>query len=195
MTDEQLLQDIAEAEKSGAVSEHNKFTAVLISKYMPLIKAKAGCFRSSCVETDDLVSEGFLGLLSAIRSYNPEKGVFSAFASACITNKMKTAIAKGSANSLLVTSVDDAFLEEISDSTPGAEDLIILKERNDEIMQQVDELLSEKEREVFYLYLSAYSYSQIASKLNISPKSVDNAITRAKSKLRSCFKNLKNTEQ
>lgn len=192
MTDEQLLQDIAIAEENGALSEHNKYTAALISKYMPLIKAKACCFRSSCVETDDLVSEGFLGLLSAIRSYNPEKGVFSAFAAACISNKMKTAIAKGSANSLLVTSVDDAFLEEISDNTPGAEDLIILKEQNDEMMRQVDKLLSEKEREVFYLYLSAYSYNQIAEKLNITPKSVDNAITRAKTKLRNCFKN---TEQ
>lgn len=190
MTDEQLLLDAAKAEQDGVTSEHNKYTALLIYRYMPLIKAKARCFKNPCVENDDLISEGFLGLLSAIRSYNPEKGSFAAFASACISNKMKSAVAKGSANSLLVTPLEESFLEEISDGNPGTEDLIILKEQNNELLKQVDKLLSEREREVFYLYISAYSYGQIAEKLGISAKSVDNAITRAKAKLRNCLKDM-----
>ena len=188
MTDEQLLHEAADAEKNGAVSQHNKYTALLISRYMPLIKAKASAFKSSQVETDDLISEGFLGLLSAIRSYDSKKGTFSAFASTCIANKMKTAVAKGSANPLPALSLDDSNIEEISDGNPGTEDLIILKEQNSEMMKQVEQLLSEREREVFYLYLSAYSYNQIAEKLDITAKAVDNAITRAKSKLRDYFK-------
>lgn len=190
MTDEQLLLDAAKAEEEGVTSEHNRYTALLIRRYMPMIKAKAHCFKYSRVESDDLVSEGFLGLLSAIRSYNPEKGSFAAFASACISNKMRSAAAKSSANSLLSTPLDESFLEEISDGNPATEDLIILKEQNNEMLKQVDELLSEREREVFYLYISAYSYTQIAEKLGISPKAVDNAITRAKAKLRNCFKDM-----
>ncbi len=189
MTDEQLLLDAAKAEEEGVTSEHNQYTALLIRRYMPMIKAKAYCFKNSCVECDDLVSEGFLGLLSAIRSYNPEKGSFAAFASACISNKMRSA-AKSSANSLLSMPLDESFLEEISDGNPATEDLIILKEQNNEMLKQVDELLSEREREVFYLYISAYSYTQIAEKLGISTKAVDNAITRAKAKLRNCFKDM-----
>ena len=188
MTDEQLILDAAKAEQAGVTSEHNKYTALLINKYMPMIKAKASCFRNSCVENDDLISEGFLGLLSAIRSYDPQKGSFAAFASACISNKMKSAVAKSSANSLLVTPLDDSYLDELSDGNPATEDLVILKEQNNEMLKQVDELLSDREREVFYLYISAYSYSQIAEKLGISAKAVDNAITRAKAKLRNCFK-------
>ena len=103
---------------------------------------------------------------------------------------MKSAVAKGSANSLLVTPLDESFLDEISDGNPATEDLVILKEQNNEMLKQVDELLSEREREVFYLYISAYSYTQIAGTLGISAKSVDNAITRAKAKLRNCFKDL-----
>lgn len=190
MTDEQLLLDVAKAEQEGVTSEHNQYTSLLIRRYMPMIKAKASCFKNSRVESDDLVSEGFLGLLSAIRSYNPEKGSFAAFASACISNKMRSAAAKGSANSLLATPLDESYLEEISDGNPATEDLIILKEQNNEMLKQVDELLSEREREVFYLYISAYSYTQIAEKLGISAKSVDNAITRAKAKLRNCFKDM-----
>lgn len=188
MTDEQLLLEAADAERHGAAYQHNKYTAQLISKYMPLIKAKASAFKNSQVEADDLISEGFLGLLSAIRSYDQKKGTFSAFASACIANKMKTAVAKSSANPLPAVSLDDSNIEEISDGNPGTEDLIILKEQNTEMMKQVEQLLSEREREVFYLYLSAYSYSQIAEKLGITAKAVDNAITRAKSKLRDYFK-------
>ena len=195
MTDEQLLFETADAERNGEVSQHNKYMALLISRYMPLIKAKASAFKNNQVEAEDLISEGFLGLLSAIRSYDPKKGTFSAFASACISNKMKTAVAKSSANPLPALSLDDSNIEEISDGNPGTEDLIILKEQNSEMMKQVEQLLSEREREVFYLYLSAYSYNQIAEKLGITAKAVDNAITRAKSKLRDCFKETEQTEQ
>ena len=188
MTDEQLLLKAADTDKTGTAAQHNKYTALLISRYMPLIKAKASSFKNSHVETDDLVSEGFLGLLGAIRSYDPEKGAFAAFASICISNKMKTAVAKGSANPIPALSLDDSNIEEISDGNPGTEDLIILKEQNSEMMKQVEQLLSEREREAFYLYLSAYSYNQIAEKLGITSKAVDNAITRAKSKLRDYFK-------
>ncbi len=186
MTDEQLLMDAADAEKRGVSSEKNQYTALLIAKYIPLIKAKARCFKSTRVENDDLVSEGFLGLLNAIRNYNPIKGSFAAFASTCISNKMKSAVAK-SPNSMIEMPFDESVLEELSDQNPAAEDIIILKEENNEMLKQVDEVLSPKEKEVFYLYLSAYSYNQIAEKLGISVKSVDNAITRAKAKLRNCF--------
>ena len=195
MTDEQLLHKAADAEKNGDASRHNKYTAQLIARYMPMIKAKASAFKNSQVETDDLISEGFLGLLGAVRSYNPEKGTFAAFASTCIINKMKTAVAKGSANPLPALSLDDSTIEEISDGNPGTEDLIILKEQNSEMMKRVEQLLSEREREVFYLYLSAYSYNQIAEKLGITAKAVDNAITRAKSKLRDYFKETEQAEQ
>ncbi len=191
MTDEQLLANAASAEKQQLTAEKNKYTSMLISKYIPLIKARAQKFSSKYVERDDLISEGFLGLLNAIRSYNSQKGSFAAFASVCINNKMRTAVSKSS-DIPFTMSLDESIIEDITDNNPYTEDLIILKEQNNEMMKRVETLLSPREREVFYLYLSAYSYSQIADKLNISVKSVDNAITRAKSKLRDCFKN---TEQ
>lgn len=192
MTDEQLFANAA-ADKYGVMSDRNKYTALLISKYIPLIKSKAYSFKSKNVETEDLISEGFLGLLSAIRSYNPEKGSFSAFASVCIMNKMRSAVAKSS-DGLQKMSSEDFPIEEISDGNLNTEDLIILKEQNNEVIKQMETLLSPLEREAFYLYLSAYSYNQIAERLNISAKSADNAITRAKSKLRGCFKD-KDSEQ
>ncbi|MDE7281169.1 MAG: sigma-70 family RNA polymerase sigma factor [Ruminiclostridium sp.] len=194
MTDEQLLANAANAEKSGSITEKNKYTALLITKYMAMIKNRARRFNNKYVEYEDLVSEGFLGLLNAIRSYDPNKGSFAALVSACVNNKMRSAITK-SFDSHLKMSLDEALIEDISDNNPYTEDLIILKEQNNEMLKQVGELLSPREKEAFYLYLSAYSYNQIAEKLGISVKSVDNAISRAKTKLRDCFNNNNNTEQ
>lgn len=182
MSDEQKEKQIGGIEDSAA----------LISKFVPFIKAKAHRMKNNCIEADDLVSEGFLGLLSAIRSYSPEKGSFNAFASVCIINKMKNAVA-GTSKKEAIVKADDFDFSEIADEAALTEDLVIMKEHNNEIYGQIESILSGLEREVFFLYLSAYSYNQIAEKLGVSAKSVDNAITRAKSKLRDYFKNY--TEQ
>ena len=179
MTDEQLLLGAQNAEKQGNSAEHKKYTAMLIARYIPLIKARAAYFKSSSVERDDLISEGFLGLLGAIRSYDAEKGTFAAFASTCISNKMKTAVSKNGGNYPERVSMDEAKLEEIGDESPSAEELLIEK--------MTESLLSKREKDVFMLYLSAYSYAQIAEKLGISAKAVDNALSRAKAKLRSAM--------
>ena len=187
MTDEQLLLGAQNAEKQGDSAEHKKYAAMLIARYIPLIKARAAYFKSSSVERDDLISEGFLGLLGAIRSYDAEKGTFAAFASTCISNKMKTAVSKNGGNYPERVSMDEAKLEEIGDESPSAEELLIQKEQYDEIEKMTESLLSKREKDVFMLYLSAYSYAQIAEKLGISAKAVDNALSRAKAKLRSAM--------
>lgn len=177
MTDEQLI-----------ISADENSQAALIERYVPVIKAKAGLLKNKYIDTDDLVSEGFLGLLNAIRCYNVSKGTFSAFARTCIVNKMKNAVM-----SAITATKNSADLSEnfdfgsIEDTNIGTEELIILRERNGELLKKIENELSSREKEVFYLYLSAYSYAQIAKKLNISVKSVDNAIARAKSKLRNLF--------
>ncbi|MCL2633179.1 MAG: sigma-70 family RNA polymerase sigma factor [Oscillospiraceae bacterium] len=157
----------------------------LISQYMPIVKIIANKIKqksSDTVDTDDLVSEGILGLLSAIRTYNEEKGSFQAYANACITNKIRTA-AFGRKNSRLssneefdVTQTPDKLL---------TEEFIIEKESESEIAVWLSETLSETELRVFTLYLNSYSYTAIAEKLSISVKSVDNALSRARGKLRS----------
>ncbi len=179
--DEQLLQSIAE---SADNRERNEKTSELISRYIRIIRIKANKMHSNTVEADDLVSEGFIGLLSAIRNYSPEKGKFSAFANTCINNRMKTAVMK-SDNRLVLT--EDFDFDEIEDDNVSTEDLVIRKEQNSEISEKLDKLLSKREKEVLSLYIGACSYEEIAAKLNISVKSVDNALSRARKKLRAGF--------
>lgn len=176
MTDEELLKNGADDESTGQ----------LISRYMPAVRKKASLMRNARVENDDLISEGFIGLLNAIRSYNPEKGSFSAFANTCIANSMKNILVKSSSAGQKMP--EDFDFEEIEDKAASTEDLIIRREQKNEISGYISKLLSKREQQVFYLYLSSFSYGQISAKLGITPKAVDNAISRSKAKLRCYFK-------
>lgn len=179
MNDEELVLSKDEASKSA-----------LIARYVPLVKSRAASMKTRYIDADDLVSEGFLGLLNAIRSYNETKGSFAAFAKVCVVNKMKNAVISSVGAAKGTTELDDQFsFDEIEDTKLGTEELVILREQNDEIIKRIDSLLSAHEKEAFNLYLDSYSYAQISKKLGVSVKSVDNAIARAKHKLRNYFIN------
>jgi len=79
--EEQRLIDAmfaGDADAANALIEHNlRLVAHIAKKY-----AQDG------VEQDDLVSIGTLGLIKAIRTFRPEAGKLTAYASRCIENEM-----------------------------------------------------------------------------------------------------------
>ena len=60
---------------------------------------------------------------------------------------------------------------------------MISKENMLELRAQIKKNLSSLELEILKHYLAGKNYTQIASDLNLNKKSVDNALTRIKSKL------------
>lgn len=162
----------------------------LIRRYMRLISIKASKMTTkSNMEFDDLVSEGLLGLLNAIRCFDAEKsssdGGFRAFADICITNRMKTAVVGVKNNVNLDYNYD---FNQIEDEQISTEDFIIDREQNSELFAKLSNVLTETEFSVLQLYLKKYSYSKIAEKIGITEKSVDNALQRSRVKLRNYFK-------
>jgi len=154
---------------------------------MRLVKIKARkaikvCRRND-IDVDDLISEGFLGLLSAIRTFDESKGSFDTYANVCISNKIKNVVFAGN----IPVSDNDFDITQVADKQLLTEEIIIEKESADEISSQLYRTLSQLEMKVFTLYLDSYSYSAIAQKLSISIKTVDNALSRARSKLRKVY--------
>lgn len=183
LTDEQLLAKCREdADLYGSL------TYELISRYIELVKIKARKIgrsnRVGAVDADDLVSEGFLGLLSAIRTFNEEKGTFSSYANICVGNKIKTAAFSFGGRNV----ADGEFDVSQTPDKRLTEEFILEKESESEIASRLSETLTELELRVFSLYLNSYSYRAIASRLSISEKSVDNALSRARGKLRKIYK-------
>ena len=176
VSDEDLVGIIREQPDPMQSSE----MALLISRYSPVIRIKAAKLRTKDVESEDLCQEGYLALFDALRAFDRDKGSFSAFAGTCITNRMKNAVLKARGR---LEKDDDFDLAQIPDAGSSADDYIITKEDN-EVVEHLLSFLSQKEYSVMKLFLDGYSYKQIAEKLDITQKSADNALSRARKKLK-----------
>ncbi len=168
----------------------------LIENYSRLVRVCARPYFLTGGDGEDLIQEGMLGLISAVRQYDPEKAAsFKTFAEHCIRNRLYTAIK--SASRLKHTPLNDSISFEspqfdesqarVSCYLRDPEELLIAREHFDELTEHISGSLSNLESEVLELYLSGLSYSDIAKKLNKSPKSVDNAVQRIRKKLAQCL--------
>ena len=171
----------------------------LVQKYSSLVKACARPYFLAGGDSEDLIQEGMFGLISAIREFRPDGGAsFRAFCELCIRRRLYTAIRSASTRKNI--SLDDCLslqsphfdenqaqaVNALCDAFKrGPEDLIIEKEGSDELLSSFLTCLSKLEAEVLGLYLKGLSYREIASRLNTSEKSVDNAVQRIRRKLAS----------
>lgn len=180
MNDEQLA---AEAKVSSAALE------ALVLRHTRLVRSCARPLFLSGGDHEDLVQEGMIGLLSAIRSFEPQKGAsFQAYAAICIRSRMISAIraAASQKHAPLNESIPYhslSFASVIGESPESdPEERLLLRERFDEFMQSLQQQLSATERRVLSLYLEGLSYSEISQRLGKPSKSVDNAIRRIRAK-------------
>ena len=174
-TDEELAA-MAKTDKSACNS--------LVIRYLKVIFIKAEIISTPDIDAEDLRQEGLMGLLKAIASFDMGRGFkFSTFAEVCITNKMRSYAARARKCSVPCESLDGISADSLSEEeTP--ESIYINKEFYSELWYAVDNIPSDAERQIFYCHIHGLSYAQTAEKLGISAKSVDNAMQRARRKLK-----------
>ncbi len=161
----------------------------LVSRYMKTVFALAAKYASSA-DYDDLVSDGMLGLLSAIRTYDPSRGEFAAYAAVCIDNRMRSAVRRYNAwaEHISDSSPSSEELERVPDPSPTPEDLVIRHEDDRLFFENIKRILSTMELRCIECVIMGLSYEEIASRLGTDKKAVDNALSRARTKLRRCYK-------
>lgn len=178
MSDEELVLAVQNGDNS-AFEE-------LYKKYKPIILSVARKFFLCGGETEDLVQEGMYGLYSAVIKFKPGKNGFSAFASACIHNRIIDVIKKSNGakysalnNFLPIFEIGEfAYYE-------SPEDKMIGEEAKTEFLDKMRDVLSPLEHKAIQMYIDGMSMSEISRSLGKNIKSVDNAINRAKNKLQS----------
>ena len=145
-------------------------------------------------ENDDLIQEGMIGLFKAVRDYQTEQVTsFYSFAKLCITRQMYSAIeaSKRKKHSPLNSYI--SFYEQGEDQSTlldkmeagdqsNPEELLVGRERAQILEAKLEENLSDLENRVLYLHLLGTDYKTIARLLDKSPKTIDNALQRIKSK-------------
>ena len=165
--------------------------AQLIATVTPIAKAKASGFASARVSGDDLVQEGMLGFLDAVKTYDASKGSpFRAYAEVCINNRIVSAVRTSFNNKNAALSNAVAYEpEKVDEADSGADPANIVSEKEDSehLRNVLSKGLSDFEKQVVDLRLMDMSYSEMAEKLCCSEKAIDNALQRIRKKMRVLF--------
>jgi RNA polymerase sporulation-specific sigma factor len=189
LSDEQLVR-LAQADDQEALE-------FLIRKYMGVVKGKKHSYFIMGAEDDDVVQEGTIGLLKAIRGFHfNREASFASFAELCINRQILSAIkaANRKKHAPLNTSISlhqpietdsNQSLEDIISSGDiiDPEAMVILEELIDHINRNEDKLFSPLELKVWSHYMQGKSYASIGLELGKSSKAIYNAMERAKKKI------------
>jgi len=168
----------------------------ILSRYRGLVEARARMFFLSGAEHEDVVQEGMIGLYKAIRDFQSGRFVrFRAFAEMCVTRQIISAVKSASRRKHLPLNRyvpihrpwddESACLgDQLTDDRAGDPSAAIGNSRLTEYFERYGTTeLSELENHVIQCRLEGKSYQQVAQELKCRPKSVDNALQRAKRKI------------
>lgn len=180
LTDEQLVELCR--------NDNDLAWSVILERYTAVARKKAGLIGGCALESDDLVQEGLIGLFSAVHSFDSKKKVsFSTYANVCIRNSILNAVNSSNSRKNLLSSNFEEDENDFVDTSMTPEELAISKNEIEFMQSLILKILSEKERQVFLLFLSGESYGAIAEKLDMTTKGVDGALQRARLKLRNAL--------
>lgn len=161
----------------AAIGDQEAFAAVM-RRMTPLIHAQIRSCRTDGTEDEDLAQEALMGLLAAVRSYRPDGGAtFTTYATACIRRRLLSAVRRSAPPSL-------PLQEDMDLPDPNGDPALRVQEQ-DELTERLSHLrqrLTPLEYSVLLLRLSNCSYEEIARRLSVSKKAVDNAVQRLRRK-------------
>ena len=179
----------------------------LLHRYEPLVRHTVRRLQPSCrADSDDIAQEAWLGLLAAIRAWQPGTRTFPALAVRCVHNKTANALSTACARKHQVLSSAlslDRPLAETAAPTPAVTEEAWNQSTFGELVpaphadpasavlvrEQLDAVraawltLSAKERAVLAGVLGGRSYRQLAAELACTVKAIDGALRRARRKL------------
>ena len=176
----------------------------LLRRYKELARHKANMYYMVGADEDDVLQEGMIGLLKAVRQFDPEKDAsFRTFAGICVTTQIISAIrtTQREKHKALNTSVSlDTSIGQKQESASGEapmkledtlmaspadspEQMLVVQDIMEYILHNDDKVFSEYELQVLTERMQGKSAEQIAELLGRTKKSVDNCLHRARKKI------------
>jgi RNA polymerase sporulation-specific sigma factor len=172
----------------------------LIRRYTGFVRLKSSSYFLAGGDSEDLIQEGLIGLYKAVRDFRSDKETsFRSFAELCITRQIITAIKTATRfkhaplNTYVSFSQTPAGQESEGDCTlgdalpgPSVDEPSIMVISTEELQSLVFCLgtgLSQLEADALRLYLEGSSYEEMAERLEVDTKTIDNALQRVKRKI------------
>ncbi len=190
-SDEELIMLLRDGE--------DEVTDYIMEKYKNLVRSMAGSMYILGADRDDLIQEGMIGLFKAVRNYDCGRDAsFFTFAELCINRQMYSAIqAAGRMKHIPLNSYislygggegteedEENMMGLFADNGQDPEALVIDQDNVKRLEEQIEKELSGFEKQVFDLHLIGMGYKQIARVLGRDEKSTDNALQRARGKIK-----------
>lgn len=183
-----IYEDNEEAKEAFYKRYENRIN-IISKKYYNYVKTCG-------LDLNDLIQEGMMGLTEAINSYKDHKDAkFTTFANICIERKILSLVrtCTNTKNKLLNNSISidttensggQKLIELIKDETNlDPEEISIFYEDSKEIFSSLYENLTKQEKDVFILRIKGFTYNEISKILNITKKSAQKSMERAKEKI------------
>lgn len=161
---------------------------IIYQKYKPIIvsKSKDSIVLASHhgIEISDIMQEGYIGLDEAIKSFSESDNTsFYTFAMLCINRQIINYLRKLNCTKDKILNdavvIDETLEKSIKNSFDTEFSFI-----SNEIMDDIENNLTDFEKEVFNLRMIGYSFEEIANTLNRDVKSIYNTFHRLKGKIK-----------
>lgn len=194
-------RDYNDYELLSKINDNEESTELIYKKYKPLIEKNAKRFlkysKYTGLEINDLIQEGYIGLNRAIKSFNDTKETsFYTYAKTLIerkqissligSNRLKHKFLNESVPLDVTVGEDDNIdlKDLIGDNKTNPESVLTDIEEINDLIEKINEVLTDFERQVFHLKIAGFDYMEISDLLSKEPKQIDNAIQRIKSKIK-----------
>ena len=165
--------------------------SIISSAYIPLINHYISALNCSETDREDFLQVGLLALSGCVDLYDFNSASFSTFVGVCVKRALLSELRRVSAKKQIPPSafVDDEGFELCDFFDPEAS--YIDKENAEILAKKIKEHLSALEYKVLTSYLMFGSYSAVAQALSITNKEVNNALQRARKKIKQSIGNVR----
>lgn len=184
------LESLSDEALCAAIGHQQRLAeAVLADRYLRLVRSCARPFFLVGGDSEDLIQEGMLGLIKAMRAYDPARGTsFHTFAETCIRNCLLSVIRQSAAdknvplNQSIPLNPSDPIVD-FPFAQVDPELIVIDREMTAILLENTRKQLSDFEEKILGLYLDGLTYGEIAKTVGRPIKSVDNAVQRIRRKV------------
>lgn len=160
---------------------------ILAARYHRLVRSIARPYFLAGGDSEDLLQEGMLGLIKAMREYDEQQGAaFATFADVCIRRRLYSVLksaASGKHQPLNEALPLNPLLFDLAFAQNDPELLLIDREKTAGLLEYACKQLSAFEAEILGYYLDGLSCREIAQTVGKPPKSVENAVQRIRRKV------------
>ena len=162
---------------------------ILAYRYRRLVRCCAHPYFLAGGDSEDLLQEGMVGLIKAMREYDPHQAAsFCTFAEVCIRRRLYSVLKSASSGKHQPLNqaipLNPSFFDvSLAFAQVDPEVLLIDREKTAGLLEYTCKQLSAFEAEILGYYLDGFTCREIAETVGKPPKSVENAVQRIRRKI------------